>query len=210
MIVAHLSGSSRRAQHCQKQLLRSYQLPGDRGQRNVTMGTSNGLLTFVINGRQIPRVFNQIFQYCGRLQCSKLCKVCIIFPYKTSSWHSFWDRSLSKQVFNIRPALPRYVTTWNVSKVFQYLKKQQALVNCDLKTVSHRLAILLCPTKGQLDQTVKFLNLECLKVIDDKAILLIPDKLKTTRAGHHLPPLALKVYKDVELCVLSHLRQYIS
>ena len=32
-------------------------------------------------------------------------------------------------VFNIRPALPRYVTTWNVSKVFQYLKKQQALVN---------------------------------------------------------------------------------
>ena len=105
--------------------------------------------------------------------------------------------------------MPRYVTTWNVSKVFQYLKKQQALVNCDLKTVSHRLAILLCPTKGQLDQTVKFLNLECLKVIDDKAILLIPDKLKTTRPGHHLPPLALKVYKDVELCVLSHLRQYI-
>ena len=46
-------------------------------------------------------------------------------------------------VFNIRPALPRYVTTWNVSKVFQYLKKQQALVNCDLKAVSHRLAILL-------------------------------------------------------------------
>ena len=50
---------------------------------------------------------------------------------------------LLRGVFNIRPALPRYVTTWNVSKVFQYLKKQQALVNCDLKAVSHRLAILL-------------------------------------------------------------------
>ena len=36
-------------------------------------------------------------------------------------------------IFNIRPALPRYVTTWNVSKVFQNLKKQQALVNRDLK-----------------------------------------------------------------------------
>ena len=44
------------AQHCQKQPLRSYQLPGDRGQSNVTMGTLNGLLTFVINGRQIPFV----------------------------------------------------------------------------------------------------------------------------------------------------------
>ena len=56
MIVAHLSGAARRAQHCQKQLLRSYQLPGDRAQRNVTMGTSNGLLTFIINGRPIPFV----------------------------------------------------------------------------------------------------------------------------------------------------------
>ena len=97
--------------------------------------------------------------------------------------------------------MPRYVTTWNVSKVFQYLKKQQALVNCDLKAVPHRLPILLCLTSGQRDQTIKFLNLECLKVLDDRAILFIPDKLKTASPGHHLPPLELKVYKDVELCV---------
>ena len=82
-------------------------------------------------------------------------------------------------VFNIRPALPQYVTTWNVSKVFQYFKKQQALVNCDLKTVSHRLTILLCVTTGQRDQPIKFLNLECLKVSDDRTILFISDKLKT-------------------------------
>ena len=66
-----------------------------------------------------------------------------------------------------------------------------------------------CLTTGQRDQTIKFLNLECLKVFDDRAILFIPDKLKTTRPGHHLPPLELKAYKDVELCVVSHLRQYI-
>ena len=66
-----------------------------------------------------------------------------------------------------------------------------------------------CLTTGQRDQTIKFLNLECLKVFDDRAILSISDKLKTTRPGHHLPPLELKAYKDVELCVVSHLRQYI-
>ena len=102
-------------------------------------------------------------------------------------------------VFNIRPALSRCVTTWKVSKIFQYLKKKQALVNCDLKAVSHRLATLLCLTTGQRDQTIKFLNLECLKVFDDRAILFIPDKLKTTRPGHHLPPLELKAYKDIDL-----------
>ena len=113
-------------------------------------------------------------------------------------------------VFNIRLALPRYITTWNVNKVFQYLRKQQARVNCDLKALSHRLTILLCLTTGQRDQTIKFLNLECLKVFDDRAILFIPDKLKTTRSGHHLPPLELKAYKDVEFCVVSHLRQDIT
>ena len=61
----------------------------------------------------------------------------------------------------------------------------------------------------ETQQTIKFLNLECLKVIGDRAILFISDKLKTTRPGHHLPPLELKAYKDVELCVVSHLRQYI-
>ena len=48
-----------------------------------------------------------------------------------------------------------------------------------------------------------------LEMFDDRAILLIPDKLKTTRPGHHLPPLELKAYKDVELCVVSQLMQYI-
>ena len=112
-------------------------------------------------------------------------------------------------VFNIRPALPPYVTTWDVSRVFQYLKKQQALANCDLKAASHRLAMLLCLTTGQRDQTIKFLNPECLKVFDDRAILFIPDKLKTIRSGHHLPSLELKTCKDVELCIVSHLRQNI-
>ena len=69
--------------------------------------------------------------------------------------------------------------------------------------------MLLCLTIGQREQTIKFLNLECLKVFDDRAILSIPDKLKTTRSGHHLPSLGLKACKDVELCVVSHLRQYI-
>ena len=159
MIVEHLSGSSRRAQHCQKRLLRSYQLPGDRGRRNVTMGTSNGLLTFVdfCHKRQadplcaitktgiefLNEYFNTGVGYSAvnsaRSALSSLIKPLHGIPFGKDPLVSRFLRG----VFNIRPALPRYVTTWNVSKVFQYLKKQQALVNCDLKAVSHRLAILL-------------------------------------------------------------------
>ena len=37
----------------------------------------------------------------------------------------------------------------------------------------------------------------------------MPETLKTTGPGHHLPPIELKTFKDSELCVLAHLKQYI-
>ena len=49
-----------------------------------------------------------------------------------------------KGIFNIWPALPRYVTTWDVIKVFTFIQSKPTLTNCDLKPLSHRLAILLC------------------------------------------------------------------
>ena len=114
-----------------------------------------------------------------------------------------------KGVFNIRPALPRYVTTWDVAKVFTFIKSKLTLTNCDLQTLSHRLAILLCLTTDQRDQTIKCLNLDCIKISSDKVVLFVPETLKTTRPGHDLPPIELKTFKDSELCVVAHLKQYI-
>ena len=114
-----------------------------------------------------------------------------------------------KGAFNIRPALPRYVTTWDVGKAFTFIKSKPTLTNCDLKTLSHRLAILLCLTTGQKDQTIKCLNLDCIKISSDKVVLFVPETLKIARPGHHLPPIELKTFKDSELCVVAHLKQYI-
>ena len=65
---------------------------------------------------------------------------------------------LLKGVFNIRPALPKYATTWNFAKVFTFIKSKLTLTNCDQNTLSQRLAILLCLKTGQRDQTIKCLN----------------------------------------------------
>ena len=111
--------------------------------------------------------------------------------------------------FNIRPALPRYVTAWDVTKVLTFIKSKPTLTNCDLKTLSHRQAILLCLTTGQRDQTIKCLNLDYIKISSDNVVLFVPETLKTTRPGHHLPPTELKTFKDNELCVIAHLEQYI-
>ena len=116
---------------------------------------------------------------------------------------------LLKGIFNIRPALPRYVTTWYVTKVFTFIKLKPTVTNCDLKTLSHRLAILFYLTAGQRDQAIKCLNLDCIKISSDMVLLFVPETFKTTRPGYHLPSIELKTFKDSELCVVVHLKQYI-
>ena len=77
-----------------------------------------------------------------------------------------------------------------------FIKSKQSLTDCDLKTISHRLAVLSCLTTGQRDQTIKCLNLHYIKISSNKVVLFVPETLKITRPVHHLPPLELKTFKD--------------
>ena len=59
------------------------------------------------------------------------------------------------------------------------------------------------------DQTIKCLNLDCIKVSSDKGVLFVPETLKTARPGHHLPPIKPEAFTDSKLCVVAHVKQYI-
>ena len=43
----------------------------------------------------------------------------------------------------------------------------------------------------------------------DKVTIFVPELLKQSRPGHHLDPMVLLRYPDQEICVVSHLEQYI-
>ena len=73
-----------------------------------------------------------------------------------------------KGVFNLRLDLPRYSTTWDVSVVLKYIKSLEALNQYDLKSLSYRLAILLCITTGQRDQTLFYVNIGLMMFKGDK------------------------------------------
>ena len=73
-----------------------------------------------------------------------------------------------KGVFNLRLDLPRYSTTWDVSFVLKYIKSLEALNQYDLKSLSYRLAILLCITTGQRDQTLFYVNIGLMMFKGDK------------------------------------------
>ena len=90
---------------------------------------------------------------------------------------------LLKRVFKLRPSLPWYTTTWDVSICFRYIKSLPSLDECDLKTLSYRLAILLCLKTGQRDQTTSYMNLDLTKSEIDKVTIFIPELLKQTPPG---------------------------
>ena len=69
--------------------------------------------------------------------------------------------------------------------------------------LSSQNQLLLCLTTGQRDQTIKCLNLDYIKISSDKVVLFVPETLKITKPGHHLPPIELKTFKVSELCVCS-------
>ena len=84
----------------------------------------------------------------------------IIKPvFNGSIWKvDLWYADLLKGFFNIRPDLPRYATTWDVTRVFTFIKSKPIFEDCNLTTVSHRLAMPLYLTTGQINQSIKSLD----------------------------------------------------
>ena len=101
------------------------------------------------------------------------------------------------------------VTTWDVTNIFTFIKSKPTLTDCDLKTLSHRLAIILCLTTAQKDQIVECFDLDYVKISSDKVVLFVRETLKPTRPGYHLPPRELKTFEDSKLCVVAYLKKYI-
>ena len=218
MLVVHLLGPLQKAYHCQGMLLRSYQLFGEWEQENGTIHMSNYLSSFVLKGTQIPFKLRIEFltEYLktglghrsvnsGPSALSSIIRrVCNVLFGKSPLVFR-----LLKGVFNIRPALPRYVTTWDIIKIFTFIKSKPTLTNCDLKTLFLKLVILLCLTTDQRDQPIKCLNLKLINISSEKVDLLVPETWKTSRPGHHLPPIELTIFKYSELCVIAHPKQHV-
>ena len=116
-----------------------------------------------------------------------------------------------KGVFELKPSLPRYTFIWDVGAVLQYLSTLPPILELDLKTPTKKLTILLCLMTGQRCQTITKLDINLMQVMPEKYIFTIGEKIKTTRPGKHLAPIELEAYnEDEKVCVVSHLRQYLT
>ena len=67
----------------------------------------------------------------------------------------------------------------------------------------------MCITTGQRDQTLFYMNIGLMMFEADEVTIFVLELLKQSRPGHHLEPMVLLRHPDQEICVVSHLEQYI-
>ena len=116
-----------------------------------------------------------------------------------------------KGVFQIRPALPRYSSIWNVNVALKYLKSVAPATRLSLKELSYKVTMLLLLLSGHRLQTMKLLNIRELSYTTSSFSFQVSSNIKQTRPGTHLPRLTFKAYAaDRRLCVYTYLKEYLA
>lgn len=112
-----------------------------------------------------------------------------------------------KGVFNDRPALPKYKTTWDVGTVLSYLK---GIEDISLMQLSCRLCVLFLLLSAQRCQTLHLVQIDDILLSDTSLIIHPNHVLKQTRPGSHLEPITFQSYdKDKKLCIVYTMEQYL-
>jgi integrase len=112
-------------------------------------------------------------------------------------------------VFNQRPTLPRYSTTWDVATVMDFIANSP---NDSLKIRTELLTMLLAILTGYRIQSLQALTVtaDSVTLREDGCTLQVQALTKTTRPGHHTGPLTFRCYSDEKLCLVCRLRDYIA
>ncbi|WAR19981.1 hypothetical protein MAR_001819 [Mya arenaria] len=108
--------------------------------------------------------------------------------------------------FNMRPALPRYVNTWDVFVVIRYLKQQSPTEKLSFKPLTMKLVMLMALLSGQRAQSLQMLDIKNMGHSGDIVTFVINQLIKQTRPGFHVKPITFRRYTyDVDSCVVKTL-----
>ena len=133
-----------------------------------------------------------------------------LYPFNNSAvgTHPLIVR-LVKGVYNERPPAPRYSTTWDVTKVTDYLKTLFPLDQLNLKTLTLKTVMLCALSSAQREQTLCALDLNCTRETLDGFSFVIAERLKTSKPGKSVT-LKFDCLPDKTLCTKCTLAAYIS
>lgn len=115
-----------------------------------------------------------------------------------------------KGVYNLRPSEPRYSETWDVSKVFNFLRKLSPVKYISLKDLTLKLVMLIVLSTACRTQSLFLLCLDNLVKGKDSYTLFYSGLLKQNRPGFNVHFVELFAYPpDRRLCVFTVLKEYL-
>ena len=114
-----------------------------------------------------------------------------------------------KGVFNARPPMPRYSTTWDVNVVLRYIRSLAPSDDLPLNVLASKLASLCLIVSGQRGQTIHALDLNHMEKSPDTFTFRISVLLKQSKPGKLAQTVEFKAYlNDSKLCVYRCLEIY--
>ena len=115
-----------------------------------------------------------------------------------------------KGIFRNRPALPRYMVTYDPDLVLNFLKFLPSWNNVTLKWLTLKTVTILSLLSGHRCQSINSLTLAHMDININKVIFYIPKVIKNTTRSFHPQPVELKAYnKDESFCPVSTVVEYI-
>ena len=81
-----------------------------------------------------------------------------------------------KGIFELRPALPRYQTTWDVGKVLDFFRTQPQPSALVLKDLTVKVTFLLALLSGQRCQTIHLLTIDNMVLGADKCTFYVMER----------------------------------
>ncbi|XP_053406385.1 uncharacterized protein LOC123525594 [Mercenaria mercenaria] len=115
-----------------------------------------------------------------------------------------------KGIFNLRPTKPKYVNTWDVNLVLNYLRKLSPVKHLSLKELTLKLVMLIAITNAARAQTVHLLSINNMNKSSSQFVFKFDSLLKQSRPGADFSVFVLKAYPpDRRLCVYTVLKEYL-
>ena len=142
-------------------------------------------------------------------------KAAILNFIQLSSGRSFQGDEVILQkfmrgIFTLRPSLPRYGSTWDVSIVLKYLRSQSPPAALTLMALSRKLATLLMLLTGHRGQSIHNLDTKMISCSQKSLILKFGKVVKTSKPGKHITEVVLPAYRETGLCVVTTYKAYLT
>ena len=128
---------------------------------------------------------------------------------------SFGESPMTKRfmraMYNIKPNLPKYNSTWDVNIVLKYLEKQSPLRFLSLEQLSHKLITLLALITSQRIQSLHALNLDHCLIENNKIVFSIQTLLKHSKPTNKTSNnIVIQAYEpNRKVCPVFVLKNYI-